>query len=172
MLQFTIKSIFISPPSPIEKHQSLLSFQKVICDLIFFIVLYQLEEQLSTAIHILNQALQVTEDMVLPTAPSLLSHPKMTDKSEPEKASSEAEPTSEEGTQSVDVDIADEDKTRSEGDVKNGSDDCNGSNAAEKMDTTTDSEEVFTVKKEDIIAQVCAFLGWITFFLKTFFIKD
>lgn len=123
----------------------------------FFIVLYQLEDQLSTAIHILNQALQVTEDMVLPTAPSLLSDPKKTDKTEPEKASSEVGPTSEEGAQSVDVDITDDDKAKSEGDAKNGSDDCNGSNAVEKMDTTT--EEIFTVKKEDIIAQVCAFLG-------------
>ena len=122
--------------------------------------MYQLEEQLSTAIHILNQALQVTEDMVLPTVPLVLPDPKKTDKTEPEKASSEAEPTSEEGVQSIDVNIADDDKAESKGDAENGSDDCNGSNAAEKMDTTT--EEVFTVKKEDIIAQVCAFPVWVT----------
>lgn len=122
-------------------------------------MLHQLEEQLSTAIHILNQALQVTEDMVLPTAPSLLSDPKKTDKAEPEKASSEAETVIEEGAQSMDVDITDDGKAKSEGDAKNGSDDCNGSSAVEKMDTTI--EEVFTIK-EDIIAQVCAFLGWVS----------
>lgn len=121
---------------------------------LFLFVLCQLEEQLPTAFHILNQALQVTEDMVLPTAPSLLSVPKKTDQTGQEKASSETEPTSEEGAQSMEVDVTDKDKAESKGDAKNGSNDCNGSNTVEKMDTTT--EEVFTVKKEDIIAQVCA----------------
>lgn len=120
----------------------------------FIIVLCQLEEQLSTAIHILNQALQVTEDMVLPTVPSLLSDPKKTDTTEQEKASSETGPTSEEGAQSMDVDVAGDDKAKTKSDAKNGSDDCNGCNVGEKMET---AEEVFTVKKEDIIAQVCAF---------------
>ncbi|XP_020623950.1 integrator complex subunit 8-like [Orbicella faveolata] len=104
--------------------------------------------------------------MVLPTAPSLLSDPKKTDKTEPEKASSEVGPTSEEGAQSVDVDITDDDKAKSEGDAKNGSDDCNGSNAVEKMDTTT--EEIFTVKKEDIIAQVSFDLGTLYFYQEKF----
>lgn len=123
----------------------------------FIIVLCQLEEQLSTAIHILNQALHVTENMVLPTVPSLLSDPKKTDTAEEEKASSETGPSSEEVAHSMDVDITDEDKAKIISDAKNGSDDCNGSNAGEKMETT--AEEVFTVKKEDIIAQVCAFIA-------------
>lgn len=122
-----------------------------------FYVLCQLEEQLSTAIHILNQALQVTEDMVLPTVPCLLSDPKKTDSTEQEKASSETGPSSEEVAHSMDVDITDEDKAKTKSDAKNGSDDCNGSNAGEKMETT--AEEVFTVKKEDIIAQVCSFIA-------------
>ena len=123
----------------------------------FIIVLCQLEEQLSTAIYILNQALHVTENMVLPTVPSLLSDPKKTDTTEQEKASSETGPPSEEVAHSMDVDITDEDKAKIISDAKNGSDDCNGSNAGEKMETT--AEDVFTVKKEDIIAQVCAFIA-------------
>ena len=95
--------------------------------------------------------------MVLPTVPSLLPDPKKTDKAEPEKASSEAEPGTEEGAQSMDVDVTDDGNSKSEGDAKNGSNVCNGSSAVENMDTTI--EEVVTIKKEDIIAQVCAFLG-------------
>ena len=97
--------------------------------------------------------------MVIPTAPSLLqaSDPKKTDKAEPEKASGEAEPVIEEGAQSMGVNITGDGKAKSGGDAKNGSDECNGSNAVEKMDTTV--EEVSTIKKEEIIAQVCAFLG-------------
>ena len=98
--------------------------------------------------------------MVLLTAPSLLPKPKQSDKMEPEKASSEAGPTGEEDAQGMDDDITDDDKAKSKDNAKNGSDDCNGSNAVEKMDTTT--EQVFPVKKEDIIAQVCAFPGWVT----------
>lgn len=94
--------------------------------------------------------------MVLPTVPSLLSDPKKTDTTEQEKASSETGPTSEEGAQSMDVDVTGDDKAKTKSDAKNGSDDCNGSNVGEKMET---AEEVFTVKKEDIIAQVCAFIA-------------
>lgn len=119
-----------------------------------FSVLYQLEEQLPTAIGILNQALQVTDDMDLPAAPSLLSDPKKTEQTGQEKASGES--TSEEGAESMQVDVVDNDKAKSEGDAKNGPDDCNGSNTVEKMDTAT--EEVFKVKKEDIIAQVCTYM--------------
>ena len=93
--------------------------------------------------------------MVLPTAPSLLSDPKKTDTTEPEKAS-ETAPTSEEGAQNMDADIADDDTAKSKDGAKNGSDDCNGSNAVEKMETAI--EELFTVKKDDIIAQVCTFM--------------
>lgn len=119
-------------------------------------VLLQLEDELTTAIHILDQALKVTEDMVLPSAPSLLSEPKKTaEQTEQEKPSGEAGSTSEECEQGMEVDVTDN-KAESEGDAKNGSDDCNGSNTVEKMDTTTNTEEVFKVKKEDIIAQVCA----------------
>lgn len=120
-------------------------------------VLLQLEDELTTAIHILDQALKVTEDMVLPSAPSLLSEPKKTaEQTEQEKPSGEAGSTSEECEQGMEVDVTDNNKVESEGDAKNGSDDCNGSNTVEKMDTTTSTEEVFKVKKEDIIAQVCA----------------
>ncbi|XP_078367227.1 integrator complex subunit 8-like isoform X2 [Oculina patagonica] len=129
-------------------------------------ILRKLEEQLPTAIGILTQALQVIEDMDLPAAPSLLSDPKKTEQTGQEKASGEAGTTSEEGAESMQVDIVDNDKAKSESDAKNGSDDCNGSNTVEKMDTAT--EEVFKVKKEDIIAQVSFDLGTLYFYQEKF----
>ena len=93
---------------------------------------------------------------MLPTAPSLLSYPKKTEQTEQESASGDTEPTSEEGTESMQVDVPDNNNAKSEGDAENGSDDCNGSNTAEEMNTT--AEEVFKVKKEDIIAQVWSYM--------------
>lgn len=91
--------------------------------------------------------------MPLPTAPPLLSdNSKKTDQTGQEKASDRAAATSEEGTETMEVDVADNNKN--EDDAKNGSDDCNGANTDEQVDTTT--EEVVKVKKEDIIAQVFA----------------
>ena len=124
--------------------------------LLCLFVLCQLEEQLSTAIDILNQALQVTEDMLLPKAPPLLSNnSKKIEQTGQEKSSdSSAAAFSEEGTETREVDVADNNK--SEDDAKNGSEDCNGADTVEQVDTTT--EEVVKVKKEDIIAQVFAYM--------------
>lgn len=93
--------------------------------------------------------------MALPAAPSLVSEPKTTEQPEQEKASdgaAVAEPPSEDQEQSMEVEVTDNSKTETKGDVKNGSDDNSSSNTVENMDTST--EEVIKIKKEDIIAQV------------------
>ena len=91
--------------------------------------------------------------MSLPTAPSLLPAPKKKDISEHEKASSDVVPADDDPAQSMKVDDADKDNVDNKADAKNGSDECNnGSTAGEKMETCT--EEVYKVRKDDIIAQV------------------
>ena len=122
-------------------------FSRFLCDV-------QLQEQLPTAIHILNQALKLTEDMALPTAPPLLSEPKKKEQSGQEKTPSEPGSTDDNTAQSMEVDGTDKDKAERDANTKNGSKECeDGASCTEKMETST--EEVVKVKKDDIIAQVC-----------------
>lgn len=117
-------------------------------------ILWQLQEQLPTAIHILEQALNVKEDMILPTAPSLSSEPVKKEQPGQEKTASDSGPTDDNTEQIMDVDGTDEDKVECKSGIKNGSDECNnGTSTDKKMEIC--AEEVFKVKKDDIIAQVC-----------------
>ena len=92
--------------------------------------------------------------MLLPTA-TLLSKPKKKEQSEKEKTEDDAEPMNNDPSQSMEVDGTDDkDKVEPEADPKNGSGECsNGAKDLETMETST-AEEVFKVKKDDIIAQV------------------
>lgn len=115
----------------------------------------QLEEQLPFAVQILEQALGLTEDMVLPSAPSLAATPKTTELSEQERASDEGVPASDDQEQNLEVDDPNNSETESKAVVKNGSDEKNGSDAVESLDSNT-MEDV-KIKREDIVAQVWKF---------------
>ena len=92
--------------------------------------------------------------MLLPTA-TLLSEPKEKEQSVKEETEDDVGLTNNDPSQSVEVDGTDhKDKVENEADPKNGSGECsNGARDLETMETSTD-EEVFKVKKDDIIAQV------------------
>ena len=91
--------------------------------------------------------------MLLPTAP-LLSEHKKKEQAGQEKTPDDAGPTND-PSQTTEVDSTDKDNMENEADPKIGNDECsNGASIYENMETCT-AEEVFKVKKDDIIAQVC-----------------
>ena len=108
----------------------------------------QLQEQLPIAIHILNQALEVTEDMILPTPPSLVTDQNRKEQSGQERTVREAASTNDDPPQNMEVD-----GTKSKAEAENGSNESNNISNTGK-DTDTFSNEIYKVKKEDIIAQV------------------
>lgn len=94
--------------------------------------------------------------MLLPTA-TLLCKPKKKEQSEKEETEDDTEPmNNDQASQSMEVDGTDQkDKVENEVDPKNGSGECsNGAKDPETMPETSTAEEVFKVKKDDIIAQV------------------
>ena len=93
--------------------------------------------------------------MVLPSAPSLAAAPKTTELSEQESASDEGVPASDDQEQNLEVDDPNNSETESKAVVKNGSDEKNGSDAVESLDSNT-MEDV-KIKREDIVAQVWKF---------------
>ena len=93
--------------------------------------------------------------MVLPSAPSLAAAPKTTELSEQERASDEGVPASDDQEQNLEVDDPNNSETESKAVVKNGSDEKNGSDAVESLDSNT-MEDV-KIKREDIVAQVWKF---------------
>ncbi|RMX54135.1 hypothetical protein pdam_00017386 [Pocillopora damicornis] len=129
-------------------------------------ILKKLEEQLPFAVQILEQALGLTEDMVLPSAPSLAAAPKTTELSEQESASDEGVPASDDQEQNLEVDDPNNSETESKAVVKNGSDEKNGSDAVESLDSNT-MEDV-KIKREDIVAQVSFDLGTLYFYQEKF----
>ena len=113
----------------------------------------QLQEQLSTALHILNQALKVSEDMTLPTAPAL-SESKKKQLPEEENRSNDGTLVNDGSSQNMDIDSTDKEEVQNKADTKNGSDvSSNGTSVGKHDDACTDAEDV-KVKKDDIIAQV------------------
>lgn len=93
--------------------------------------------------------------MVLPSAPSLAAAPKTIELSEQERASDEGVPASDDQEQNLEVDDSNNSETESKAVVKNGSDEKNGSDAVESLDSNT-IEDV-KIKREDIVAQVWKF---------------
>ena len=93
--------------------------------------------------------------MVLPSAPSLAAAPKTTELSEQERESDEGVPASDDQGQNLEVDDPNNSETESKAVVKNGSDEKNGSDAVESLDSNT-IEDV-KIKREDIVAQVWKF---------------
>ena len=93
--------------------------------------------------------------MVLPSAPSLAAAPKTIELSEQERASDEGVPASDDQEQNLEVDDPNNSETESKAVVKNGSDEKNGSDAVESLDSNT-IEDV-KIKREDIVAQVWKF---------------
>lgn len=120
----------------------------------FFCLFCQLQEQLPTSIHILEQALSVTEDMTLPTGPSLISEPRRKENFEQENTPIEAETSTDDVLQNVVSSSFNENKVEYEAAIKNGSSEgSNGGDIKQIVDTCTEEEEV-KVKKNDIVAQV------------------
>ncbi|XP_022798961.1 integrator complex subunit 8-like [Stylophora pistillata] len=130
-------------------------------------ILRKLEEQLPFALQILEQALGLTEDMVLPSAPSLVSEPKTTDPPDQEKASEGGVPPSDDQEQNMEIDVTNSRETESKEVDKNGSDDKNGSIAVEYLYSSLIMEDV-KIRKEDIIAQVSFDLGTLYFYQEKF----
>ena len=95
--------------------------------------------------------------MVLPSAPSLAAAPKTTELSEQERASDEGVPASDDQEQNLEVDDPNNSETESKAVVKNGSDEKNGSDAVESLDSNTNTIEDVKIKREDIVAQVWKF---------------
>ena len=93
--------------------------------------------------------------MVLPSAPSLAAAPKTAELSEQERESDEGVPASDDQEQNLEVDDPNNSETESKAVVKNGSDEKNGSDAVESLDSNT-IEDV-KIKREDIVAQVWKF---------------
>lgn len=113
----------------------------------------QLQEQLPTALHILNQALKVSDDMTLPTAPSL-SESKKKQLSEEENTINNGTLVTDSSSQSMDIDNIDKEEVEHKADTKNASDvSSNGASVGKHDNVCTDVEDV-KVKKDDIIAQV------------------
>lgn len=129
-------------------------------------ILKKLEEQLPFAVQILEQALGLTEDMVLPSAPSLAAAPKTTELSEQERESDEGVPASDDQEQNLEVDDPNNSETESKAVVKNGSDEKNGSDAVESLDSN--AIEDVKIKREDIVAQVSFDLGTLYFYQEKF----
>ncbi|XP_068722268.1 integrator complex subunit 8-like isoform X2 [Montipora capricornis] len=129
-------------------------------------ILRKLQEQLPTAICILDQALLVTEDMPLPTAP-LLSEPRK-QITEQESTFTDAEPTNDGISQNNGGDINNENKVENVVDTENNAEECNNAvNVKQNMDISTE-EEVYKVKKDEIVAQVSFDLGTLYFYQENF----
>ncbi|KAM7448754.1 Integrator complex subunit 8 [Porites harrisoni] len=125
-------------------------------------ILRKLQEQLPIAIHILNQALELMEDMILPTPPSLVTDHHRKEQSGQERTVIEAASTNDDPAQNMEVD-----GTKSKTEAENGSNESNNtSNTGE--DTDTFSNEIYKVKKEEIIAQVSFDLATLYFYQEKF----
>ena len=91
--------------------------------------------------------------MPLPTAP-LLSEPRK-QITEQESTFTDAEPTNDGISQNNGGDINNENKVENVVDTENNADECNNAlNVKQNMDISTE-EEVYKVKKDEIVAQVC-----------------
>ncbi|XP_015766872.1 PREDICTED: uncharacterized protein LOC107345648 [Acropora digitifera] len=130
-------------------------------------ILRKLQEQLPTSIHILEQALSVTEDMTLPTGPSLESRRK--ENIEHEDTPADAETSTDNILQNVASSSCDENKVENEAAINNGSSEgSNGGDIKQITNTCTEEEVVNKVKKDDIVAQVSFDLGTLYFYQEKF----
>ena len=96
----------------------------------------------------------MTEDMTLPTGPSLISESRRKDNVEHENTPVDAETSTDNILQIVVSSSSNENKVEDEAAIKNGSSEgSNGGDIKQIMNTCTE-EEVVKVKKDDIVAQV------------------
>lgn len=132
-------------------------------------ILRKLQEQLPTSIHILEQALSVTEDMTLPTGPSLISESRRKENIEHEDTPADAETSTDNILQNVASSSSNENMVENEAAIKNGSSEgSNGGDIKQITNTCTEEEVVNKVKKDDIVAQVSFDLGTLYFYQEKF----
>lgn len=97
----------------------------------------------------------MTEDMTLPTGPSLVSESRRKENIEHEDTPADAETSTDNILQNVSSSICNENKVENEAAIKNGSSEgSNGGDIKQITNTCTEEEVVNKVKKDDIVAQV------------------